>query len=158
MVQITNYNKAEPWRYSACQSQIITFCPRSPRSDVVLGFSWEHDMQSVPVDGCSLFAEKTEDNLKKSSMVHSEDVGDKNPVHRILVPLQEVSDHAQGNRTGRLLKFLWFSCFAKKDSREGSRRCRWIWREMQSISDCFPSSPSGCSDRHSPAPVNNLHR
>ena len=30
----------------------------------------------------------------------------KNPVNRILVPLQEVSDHAQGNRAGGLLKVL----------------------------------------------------
>ena len=33
-------------------------------------------------------------------------MGDQNPVNRILVPLQEVSDHAKGNSTGGLLKVL----------------------------------------------------
>merc|ERR1719264_451747 len=51
-----------------------------------LCFSWEHDMQLFVVHFHILFFEETEHN----------------PVNRILVPLQEVSDHAQGNRAGGL--------------------------------------------------------
>ena len=39
---------------------------------------------------------------------------DKNPVNRILVPLQEVSDHAQSNSTGGLLKIVVKATFVQK--------------------------------------------
>ena len=47
------------------QSQVITFCPHFSRGNVALfSFSWEHEMQSISVNGNILLFEETEDNLK----------------------------------------------------------------------------------------------
>ena len=60
---------------------------------VVLGFNWEHDMHPLLVDGFSLPSVKTEDNLKTIEEKKSSFFPD--PVQRIFVPLQEVSDHSK---------------------------------------------------------------